>query len=480
MMSTTASVPVRHLIGGEWTGSPTAERRNPARLDEVVAELAVGGADEVEAALSAAEAAFPAWRKAPAPARGAILAQAAELVRARADEIGRALCAEEGKTLAEATGEAMRAADVLRYHAGEGWRLGGASLPSSVPDTRILTVKEPLGIVALITPWNFPIAIPTWKLAPALVSGNCVVIKPASLTPLSVQLLAECLLEAGLPGGVLNVVNGSGSVVGEALVRDPRVAAISFTGSTDVGLRINEIGSARLARVQLEMGGKNALVVLDDADPEVAATVAAQGGWALTGQACTATSRVILTPGIHDAFVEKLAAKAADFAPGDGQADGVKMGPVVSEAQLETDLEYIAIGKEEGAELVTGGTVVEGQFFQPTVFAGVEPTMRIAKEEIFGPVIGVLEVADVDAAIAVANDSSYGLSGGIVTNDLTAAMRFADEAEVGIVKINRPTTGVDLNAPFGGNKLSSSGTFREQGAVAVDFYTRLKTVYIGT
>ena len=286
-------------------------------------------------------------------------------------------------------------------------------------------------------------------------------------------------LEAGLPDGVLNIVNGSGSVVGEALVRDPRVAAISFTGSTEVGMHINEIGSARLARVQLEMGGKNALVVLDDADPDVAAGVAAAGGWALTGQACTATSRVICTPAIHDAFVQALTSKASEFSPGDGQTDGVKMGPVVSEAQLDTDKNYISIGRDEGAELVTGGSVASGQLFEPTVFAGVKPSMRVATEEIFGPVISVLEVDDVDAAIGLANDSSYGLSGGIVTNDLQAAMRFADEAEVGVVKINRPTTGVDLNAPFGGIKRSSSGTFREQGSVAVDFYTRLKTVYVG-
>ena len=367
----------------------------------------------------------------------------------------------------------------MRFHSGEGWRLKGETIPSSVPDTSIYTVKEPLGIVALITPWNFPIAIPTWKLAPALIAGNCVVMKPAAITPLSVQLLAECLIEAGLPDGVLNLVHGSGSVVGEALVRDERVAAISFTGSTDVGMHINEIGSARLARVQLEMGGKNALVVLDDADPGAAADVAAAGGWALTGQACTATSRVICTPGIHDAFVESLASKAPDFAPGDGQVEGVRMGPVVSESQLATDESYVSIGKEEGAELVTGGSVAGGQLFEPTVFAGVKPSMRIASEEIFGPVIGVLEVDDIDAAIALANDSSYGLSGGIMTNDLRAAMRFADEAEVGVVKINRPTTGVDLNAPFGGIKRSSSSTFREQGSVAVDFYTRLKTVYVG-
>ena len=474
-----STVTVKHLIGGEWTGEPVRERRNPARPSEVVAEIPAGGPEEVEAAVAAAQAAYPAWRKTPAPARGTILARAAELLAARKDEVARDLTAEEGKTLAEATGEAQRAVDVLRFMSGEGWRLTGESLSSPTPNTHVYTVKEPLGVVALITPWNFPIAIPSWKLAPALVSGNCVVMKPAQLVPVSVQHLAQCLVEAGLPPGVLNVVHGSGTVVGEALVRDERVAAISFTGSVATGLRINEIGSARLARVQLEMGGKNALVVLEDADPAFAARIAAQGGFGLTGQACTATSRVIATRAAHDGFVNALRAEAAAWQPGDGQLAETKMGPVVDESQLSTDLSYLEIARSEGAEVVAGGEV-EDLFLRPSVLTGVGPTMRIAQEEIFGPVIGVIEVADLDEAIAIANDSQFGLSGGIVTNDLRAAMRFADEAEVGVVKVNRPTTGVDPNAPFGGVKRSSSGTFREQGSVAVDFYTRLKTVYIGT
>jgi acyl-CoA reductase-like NAD-dependent aldehyde dehydrogenase len=473
------AIAVKHLIGGEWAGTPDRERRNPARPGDVVAEMPAGGLQEVAAAVAAAESAFATWRRAPAPARGAILARASELLAARRDEVARDLTAEEGKTHAEATGEVQRAIDVLRFFGGEGWRLGGENLPSATPNTHLYTVKEPLGVVALITPWNFPIAIPTWKLAPALVSGNCVVLKPATLVPVSAQHLAECLLEAGLPPGVLNIVHGSGSVVGEALVRDDRVAAISFTGSVATGLRVNEIGSARLARVQLEMGGKNALVVLGDADPAVAARIAAQGGFGLTGQACTATSRVVCARPIHDRFVAALQQEAAVWRPGDGGLPGTKMGPVVDEAQLRTDLSYLQIGRSEGVEIVAGGEATN-LFFEPTVLTGVMPRMRIAQEEIFGPVIGVIDVADLDEAIAVANDSPYGLCGGIVTNDLRAAMRFADEAEVGLVKINRPTTGLDLNAPFGGVKRSSSGTFREQGNVAVDFYTRLKTVYIGT
>ncbi|MCC6223113.1 MAG: aldehyde dehydrogenase family protein [Thermoleophilia bacterium] len=475
----TTPLRVQHLIGGEWTGEPAGERRNPARAGEVVAELPAGGPAEAEAALAAAQAAFPGWRRTPAPARGAILLRAAELLASRREAAARDLCAEEGKTVTEATGEVQRAIDILRFFGGEGWRIAGENLPSSVPSTHLYTVKEPLGVVCLITPWNFPIAIPAWKLAPALVAGNTVVLKPATLVPVSVQNLALALIEAGLPPGVLNIVHGRGSVVGDALVNDRRVAAISFTGSVQTGLGIHAAGSARLARVQLEMGGKNALVVLDDADPAFAATVAAQGGFGLTGQACTATSRAIVTSGIHDRFVEALALEAEAWKPGDGQAEGTRMGPVVDRSQLDTDLSYIEAGKEEGARLVAGGEC-EDLFLCPAVFAGVQPAMRIAREEIFGPVIGVLEVDNLDEAIELANDSEFGLSGGIVTNDLRAALRFADEAEVGIVKVNRPTTGLDLNAPFGGVKNSSSGTFREQGSVAVDFYTRLKTVYLGT
>ncbi len=472
-------IEIRHLIGGEWSGSPVRERENPARPGEVVARIPAGGADEVDAAIEAAQAAYPAWRKTPPPARGAILARAAELLAARKEAVARDLTAEEGKTLTEATGEVQRSVDILRFFAGEGWRLAGENLPSSLPDTHLYTVKEPLGVVALVTPWNFPIAIPTWKLAPALVSGNTVVMKPASLVPVSVRHLAECLVEARLPGGVLNVVHGSGASVGDALVRDPRVVAVSFTGSVAIGKEINRIASERLARVQLEMGGKNALVVLEDADPAIAARIAAQGGFGLTGQACTATSRVIATSAAHDRVVQALVEEARGWRPLDGQLPDARMGPVVDESQLQTDLDYLAIGGTEGAQLVAGGSN-DGLFLEPTVFAGVRPEMRVAREEIFGPVISVLEVADLDEAIALANDSDFGLSGGIVTNDLSAAMRFADEAEIGVVKVNRPTTGLDLNAPFGGVKSSSSGTFREQGTVAVDFYTRLKTVYLGT
>ncbi len=478
-MTVNRRIAIRHLIRGEWVGEPARERRNPARPDEIVAECPVGGADEADAAISAAKDAFPAWRKTPAPARGAVLFRAADSLTARKELVARDLSAEEGKILTEATIEVERSIEILRFAAGEGSRLKGESLPSSVPGTHLYTVKEPLGVVVLITPWNWPLLAPTVKLAPALVAGNAVVLKPAQLVPVSVWHLAECLLEAGLPPGVLNIVYGSGGVVGDALVRDPRVAAVSFTGSVPVGLRINELAGGRLARVQLEMGGKNALVVLDDADPAFAAGVAARGGFAMTGQVCTATSRVICTRGVHGAFVDALVRETDSWQPGDGLLTGTGMGPVVDESQLQTDLSYLTLAREEGAEILTGGDV-EDLFLRPAVLAGVKPAMRVAREEIFGPVIGVLEAADLDEAIAIANDSDYGLSGGIVTNDLKAAMRFADEVEVGMVRINRPTSGMEPQAPFGGLKLSSSSTFREQGSVAVDFYSRLKTVYLGT
>ena len=349
-MTATATEPavVRHLIGGAWTGEPAAERRNPARPGEIVALIVGGAREDALAAIDAAQLAFPAWRKTSPMARGAILAKASSLLEERRERFARDLCAEEGKTLTEAAGEVQRAADILRFFSGEGWRLKGDSLPSATPDTHLYTVKEPLGVVGLITPWNFPIAIPTWKMAPALVSGNTVVIKPASLVPLSVQHLAEALVDAGLPPGVLNVVQGSGGVVGEAILDDERVQAVSFTGSVGTGLHINEVVSRRLARVQLEMGGKNALIVLDDADPAFAAQVAAQGGFGVTGQACTATSRVITTRAAHDGFVEALVRQAASFRPTDGQADGARMGPVVDGAQLETDLSYLEIGQAGG------------------------------------------------------------------------------------------------------------------------------------
>lgn len=475
----TTTVSARHLIAGRWRGEPQHPREDPAPPGEVVSLSAVGGQPEVDEAVAAAERAFPTWRATVAPARGAILVRAAELLTARTEAVALDLCAEEGKTLTEARAEVHRAADIMRYQAGTAWRLGGETFPSATPNTVVMTAREPLGVVALITPWNFPIAIPTWELAPALIAGNTLVLKPAGLTPLSVQHLARCLVDAGMPEGVLNVVLGPGSTVGRRLVEHSDVAAVSFTGSLQVGRQIETSVAARHARIQLEMGGKNAMVVLRDADPKAAARHIAVSAFGLTGQACTATSRVIVERSAHNELIKALCSEALHWSPVDGRAEGARMGPVVSGDQLRMDCDYIDLACGEGAEPVFGGHA-KGQFLEPTVLVGVSPRMRIAREEVFGPVVAVLDVDDLDQAIAVANDSQFGLTAGIVTNDLAAAMRFSYEVEAGVIKVNRPTAGLDLNVPFGGMKDSSTATFREQGPRAVDFYSRERTIYLGS
>ncbi|BCT75264.1 aldehyde dehydrogenase [Sinomonas cyclohexanicum] len=471
----------RHLIDGAWTGTPTTERTNPARPGQVVALSPAGTADDADAAVAAAVRAQPAWAALPAPARGAILLKAATLLEERAGEVAADLVREEGKTLAEAGGEVKRAADVLRFFGSLGWAPSGDVLPSGTPGTTITTRREPMGVFALITPWNFPIAIPAWKAAPALISGNAVVLKPAELTPLSATHLARALTDAGLPDGVFNVVHGRGRVVGEALARDERVAGLSFTGSTAVGLHLKGILDGRRARVQLEMGGKNAVLVLDDADPEAAAAVVAAGAFGLTGQACTATSRVYATPGVREAFTAALVRLAGGYAPGDG-LDGARMGAVVSEAQFAQDADAVRGAVSRGAVLLAGthdADPVGGLFFPPAVLAGMAADDPIVTEEVFGPVVAVLEVADYGAGLAAVNASRYGLTAGICTDSLALATDFAARAQAGVVKVNRPTSGLDLNVPFGGVKDSSTNTFREQGRSAVEFYTWGKTVYLG-
>jgi acyl-CoA reductase-like NAD-dependent aldehyde dehydrogenase len=470
---------IGHFIAGEFRGEPAVARANPADPDDVIARRPEGDVGTASDAVAVAQSAQPAWAGLPGPARGTLLADAAELLRQRSEEVARDLTREEGKTLAEARGEVRRAIDVLRFYGGEAWRSGGQQLPSSQPGTFVYTKREPVGVAAVITPWNFPLAIPAWKCAPALASGNAVVLKPAEATPVSAWHLARVLAEAGLPAGVFNVVYGDGTVVGRALAQDARVAALSFTGSVPVGRELHEIVSARRARVQLEMGGKNPLVVLDDADPAAAARIAAASGFSLTGQACTAASRVICTPGIHDAFVDALVCEAARYRPGNGLADGVLMGPVVDGDQLATDRHYIDIAASEGGQVLTGAGEPAGLLQEPVVVTQVKPDHRVAQEEVFGPVVAVLTAGDLDEAIQVANAVPYGLAAGIVTSDLRAAYRFADTVQAGVVKVNRPTTGLDLNVPFGGVKDSSTNTFREQGSAAVNFYTWIKSVYMG-
>jgi aldehyde dehydrogenase (NAD+) len=474
----------KNLIDGEWVDASdgaTFVDENPAKQGDIIGTFPASTKEDTRRAIEAARAAAPAWAAMPPPARGAILDKASRILEARLDEFAALLTREEGKTRSEAAGEVARARDIFRYYAGEGWRVGGNVLPSNAAGELLYTRREPLGVIALITPWNFPIAIPAWKMAPALAYGNTVVFKPASLAPRSGLILVETLMEAGLPQGVVNFVTGSGRSVGDELVTSPQVNGISFTGSYSVGTGIYEKAIKNMTRVQLEMGGKNPMIVLNDADLELATKLAVTGGFGLTGQACTATSRVIVEERIADDFAAALTAAAHGLVVGDGLAPGVQMGPAVSEDQLRTDLEYIGIGKNEGAKLLAGGGQAcdGGYFVQPTVFDFVEPKMRIAQEEIFGPVISILRAKDFDDAIEKANAIGFGLSAGIVTNNLQRAFQFANRIEAGVVKINEPTTGLALQAPFGGFKHSSANTFKEQGPAAVEFYTRVKTIYVG-
>ena len=475
-----ALITARHLINGAWLGDADTERTNPARPGELAALSPSGTAADVDAAITAAAAAQPGWAALPAPSRGAILMAAGNLLLDRQTAIAEDLVREEGKTLAEAKGEVKRASDVLRFFGSLGWAATGEVLPSGLPDTTITTRREALGVVGLITPWNFPIAIPAWKAAPALISGNAVVIKPAELTPLSATHLARALQDAGLPAGVFNVVHGKGRVVGDALARDPRIAGMSFTGSTNVGLGLQEILNARRARVQLEMGGKNGVLVLDDADPRKAAQVVAAGAFGLTGQACTATSRVYVTPGIREEFLAALVEEAATYTPGDGF--DAKMGAVVSSQQFEQNQAAVRTAVERGATLLHGeydGGTDTGFLFPAAILTDLPFDDAAVTEEIFGPVVAVLEVPDYEAGLAAINDSRYGLTAGICTDSLAFSTDFAARAQAGVIKVNRPTAGLDLNVPFGGVKDSSTNTFREQGKSALDFFTWGKTVYTG-
>lgn len=475
----------QNYIAGEWVDSSnhaSFENRNPADNNDVIGTFPSATVADVERAIDAAATALPAWATMPPPARGAILDKAAQIIDARQDEFAKALTREEGKTFAEAKGEVLRARDIFKYYAGEGWRFGGQVLPSNIGGELLYTRREPLGVIALVTPWNFPIAIPAWKMAPALVYGNTVVFKPASLVPHSALLLAEALIQAGLPKGVLNVVTGSGRTVGDTLVSSKQIAGVSFTGSVNVGMGIYEKAMKNLTRVQLEMGGKNPTIVLADADINKAVNIAVAGGFGLTGQACTATSRVIVEEAAADAFAAALTTAARNLKIGNGLESGIQMGPAVSEDQLQTDLEYVGTGQKEGAKLLIGGDKVAGNgghFIQATVFDHVQPHMRIAQEEIFGPVIGILRASNFEDALAKANGIGFGLAASIVTNDLQKAFQFANRIEAGVVKINEPTTGLALQAPFGGFKNSSANTFKEQGQSAAEFYSRTKTIYVG-
>ena len=471
----------RNLIGGEWLEGVSASRNlNPSDTDDVVGVYAQAGAAQAQAAVAAARAAFPAWRAATPQQRADALDRIGSELLARREELGRLLSREEGKTLPEGMGEVTRAGQIFKWFAGQALALAGELVPSIRPGVMVEVTREPLGVVALITPWNFPIAIPAWKVAPALAFGNCVLLKPADLAPGSAWALAEIIHRSGLPPGVFNLVMGRGAVVGEALLQAPDIAAVSFTGSVETGRRVAAACAAGLKRFQLEMGGKNPLVVLDDADLATAVGCAVQGAFYSTGQRCTASSRLIVTAGIHDRFVAALTAQLQELVVDDALKSGTQIGPVVDQGQLEQDLRYIEIGRAEGARLAWGGATLQratpGFYLQPALFTETGNRMRINREEIFGPVAAVIRVRDYDEALAVANDTPFGLSAGICTGSLKHAQHFKQHSEAGMVMVNLPTAGVDYHVPFGGRKGSSYGP-REQGRHAVEFYTGVKTSY---
>ncbi len=470
-----------HYIAGDWVaGSTSAPNLNPSNLADVVGEYALGDARHVDAAVTAARAAFPAWSTSGVQLRADALDKIGSEILARREELGRLLAREEGKTLPEAVGEATRAGQIFKFFAGECLRLAGETLPSVRPGIGVDITREPLGVIALITPWNFPIAIPAWKIAPALAYGNCVVIKPADLVPGCAWALAEIISRSGIPPGVFNLVMGQGRSVGEALVNHPGVDGISFTGSQGVGQRIAATCVAQHKKVQLEMGGKNPQVVLDDADLKQAVELCAQSAFFSTGQRCTASSRLIVTQGIYPAFIEALQARVAALKVDNALMAGTDIGPVVSEIQLAQDLSYVAIAQSEGGTLLCGGQRLqretEGFYMAPALITDTTPGMRINREEVFGPVASVIRVKDYEEALAVANDTPFGLSAGIATSSLKHASHFKRHAQAGMVMVNLPTAGVDYHVPFGGRKGSSYGP-REQGRYAAEFFTTVKTAY---
>ena len=476
----TDTLELSHWINGERVGADRpAESTNPSDTREVVARTPDGSASDVDDAVAAAKAAFPGWADASPEVRSDVLDKASNLLMERKEEVGRLLSREEGKTLPEGIGETARAARILKYFAGEALRLHGQNLASTRPGVEIQTYRQPVGVYGLITPWNFPIAIPAWKAAPALAFGNTVVLKPAGPTPATAEALVAILHEAGLPKGVLNMVIGRGGV-GQAIVDHKDVAGVSFTGSQGVGAGVAAGAVKRQARVQLEMGGKNPLIVLDDADLERAVNIALDGSFFATGQRCTASSRLIVQDGIHDKFVALLAEKVAALRVGDALDPNTQMGPAVSEAQMETSYSYIDIARGEGARIVTGGDRLTldkpGWYVQPTLIADTAAGMRINNEEVFGPVASTIRVRSYEEALEIANGVEFGLSAGIVTSSLKHARDFQRRARAGMTMVNLPTAGVDYHVPFGGSKSSSYGA-REQGFAAAEFFTQIKTSY---
>jgi len=470
-----------NLIGGQWRASDQATANiNPSDIEDIIGHYATATTDDVEAAIAAASAATDDWARSGIQARHDILRAASDEIMARREEIGRLLAREEGKTLTEGIGETARAAQIFNFFAGETLRMAGEKLASVRPGVDVEISREPVGVVGIITPWNFPIAIPAWKIAPAVCYGNPVIFKPAELVPGCAWVLVDILHRAGMPAGTLNLVNGPGSVVGQAMLDDPRVKAITFTGSQVTGGLVAQASVRHMRKFQLEMGGKNPLVVLDDADLDVAVDCAVQGAFFSTGQRCTASSRLVVSEGIHGRFVEACVSRIRELQVGDALDSRTQIGPVVNETQLQQDLDYVEIARREGASLRVGGERLKRQkagfYMQPALFTDTRNDMRINTEEVFGPVASVIRVRDYEEALHVANDTAFGLSSGICTKSLKYATHFKRNAQAGMVMVNLPTAGVDYHVPFGGAKGSSYGP-REQGRYAAEFYTTVKTAY---
>ena len=475
-----------NFIDGQWRKPSSATYLpdiNPADTKEVVAESPSSTAAEAIMAVEAAERAYPDWRATPAPQRGQLLYRVQRRMEARRHEIAEVLTREEGKTLTESNGEIQRAINVVEFYAGEGRRLLGETIPSELPNNFCYTVREPIGPLALITPWNFPVAIPMWKLAPAIACGNTVVLKPASLTPLSAGLIADIFSECDAPPGLINVIYGRGREIGEALLNHPAIKGVSFTGSNEIGTKLYSTSAVNGIKCQCEMGGKNPIVILEDADLELATNSSVQGAYGSTGQRCTATSRAIVVDSVADRFIEQLEARVNALVVGNGLDPATDVGPSVDQTQLDTVLNYIGIGQDEGAKLVTGGLRLAddaydcGYFVQPTIFDRVTSNMRIAQEEIFGPVLSVLRVPDAASALLAANAVRYGLAAAIYTQDVSRAFKLVDQLEAGIIHVNSPTVGGEAHIPFGGMKETGVG-LREMGREAINFFTELKVVYL--
>ena len=471
-----------NYIAGEWVkGATTSQDINPSDTSDVVAEYAQADKVQAETAIEAARAAAPGWANFGVQARADLLEKIGNQILVQREELGQLLSREEGKTLPEGIGEVVRAANIFKFFGGEVLRRAGELLPSVRPGIDVELVREPLGVVGIIAPWNFPAAIPAWKCAPALAYGNCVVFKPADLVPGMAHAMARIIVDAGMPEGVFNFVMGRGSVVGETIVNDSRVDAITFTGSVDTGRKVAASAVARMAKFQLEMGGKNPLVVLDDADLKTAVECAINGAFFSTGQRCTASSRLVVTKGIHDKFVKAMVERLKTLTVDNALKKGTDIGPVVDKNQLNQDLFYIEEGKKEGATLAYGGSQLkrdtEGFYLEPALFTGTSNDMRINREEVFGPVATVIAAKDYDEALAIANDTPFGLSSGVCTSSLKHASHFRKNSQAGMVMVNLPTAGVDYHVPFGGRKGSSYGP-REQGRYAQEFYTTVKTSYV--